>query len=107
MADDDCEWKRILREQVGLDPSKCDPATLDLFKQQFFGTASKGNNDKKDQNAKKDKKEKKIKKSKRNNVVDRYNEDENATLRNRNEKDIHIDLGKASKRQKVDSTEIK
>jgi len=31
------EFNRIVRDQMGFEPSECDPVTLDLLRQKFFG----------------------------------------------------------------------
>ena len=33
------ELNDALRQQLGIDPSKCDPVTLELFKNKFFGSS--------------------------------------------------------------------
>ena len=62
-----------------MEPSECDPATIDLFRKKFFG-------DKKPKT-----KLEKQKKSKKANKLDALEEDESALLKNRKEADIHID----------------
>ena len=59
-----------LREQLGIDPSKCDPVTLELFKSKFFGSSD----------SKKQTKAKKKEKSKMNNIIDKHEEDQDAMV---------------------------
>ena len=69
----DAKLFEIMKSQMGIDPSKCDPVTLDLMRQKFFG--------------RKDEKKSKKEKSKANNVIDKTGEADDGF---RKEKDIHL-----------------
>jgi hypothetical protein len=71
----------MMKNQMGMDPTQCDPVTISLIRDKFFGG---GEADVKKQ------KEKKRKASKKNNVVDMFDEDEGAAVVNHKEADIHI-----------------
>jgi hypothetical protein len=71
-SEGDAKLFEIMRTQMNMDPAKCDPVTLDLLRQKFFG-----------RNDAKSKQEK----SKANNVIDKTGEADDGF---RTEKDIHI-----------------
>lgn len=68
---------------MGMEPSECDPATIELFRSKFFGSDKKASS-----------KKEKQKKSKKQNVLDKMQEDESAIVKNRREADIHIESRK-------------
>ena len=86
------EFNRIVRDQMGFEPSECDPVTLDLLRQKFFG-------DKKD---KKKSKAEKQRESKKANIQDKYKEDSTALLVAHKEEDVHLDLKTVKKKARGD-----
>jgi len=88
--DNDKELHKMMRTQMDMDPAQCDPVTLDLIRNKYFGSEDK-----------KQAKDKKRKASQKNNVVDRFEEDEGAALVNRSEADIHISNKKKLKKRAV------
>lgn len=74
------ELYHVMRTQMGIDPEKCDKATIELFKKKFFGDGGKDQSDKKTK-----KKHKKQRKPSGDN-----DEDDTALLMHHREEDIHM-----------------
>ena len=85
---------------MGWDPSECDPATLDLLRQKFFGDSG-SSGDKKD---KKKSKAQKQRDSKKANVVDKFKEDDAALLVHHKEQDVHLNLKTVKRDAKGDTS---
>ena len=85
----------IMRTQMGVDPAKCDPETLDQLRQKFHGR----------KRIEKPSKEQKQDKSKANNIIDKGVEDTAALSKNRSEADIHLPA-KAKKVKRKDGKEV-
>jgi len=57
------EFNRIVQDQMGFEPSECDPVTLDLLRQKFFGGSSDPTDSKKEKKKSKAQKQRDSKKA--------------------------------------------
>jgi len=73
---------------MGMDPSQCDPATIELFRAKFFGDSDKVSKQKKKERSRK-----------ANTKDDKLGEDEEALKLHHNEADIHMTKAKAKSRK--------
>lgn len=86
-SDQNKELREIMQTQMGMDPDTCDPATIELFKNKFFGAEAK-------------------KPKKKKSKVREIGEDEEAMLRNHKEGDIHLETRTKSKKSKVADSKV-